>query len=86
MEDKKTVGFFEERAGVRSSQRLVFIAGQFCAMAMGWFVLYRSDGKDWAGALALLIGLSGTYGIQKLSQKRTEVKSEESKSEPENKS
>jgi hypothetical protein len=76
MEEKKIVGFFEERAGVYSSQRLIFIVGNFYAMLLGAFVLYKSDGADWAGAMTIVITISGTFGLQKLSQKRTEVKAE----------
>jgi hypothetical protein len=76
MEEKKAIGFFEEKPGVKSSQRLIYITGQLSAIAMGWFILLISNGENWVGAMTIIISLSGIYGLQKLSQKRTEVKAE----------
>ena len=70
---KKLLELFEER-GKMSSQRLIFIAGNIYAMAMGIWVFYHTH--DYVASLTISIALSGTFGTQKLIQKSMEPKGE----------
>lgn len=66
--------FFEEAPGQLSSQRLIFIIGSLYAMWMGGYVLIKTGGVDWVGAMTVIASLFGTFAAGKLIQKSMESK------------
>jgi hypothetical protein len=79
---KRLPEFFEERNGRLSSQRLIFIVGSFfCMWLVGWMIV-KSKGENWDGAMAIFLSLYGSIAAGKLVQKNQE-KNDESKKLPE---
>lgn len=64
------IGFFEEKPGQKSSQRLVFIVGAFYAMIMGAWVFYATN--DYTGLIATVTSLAAVFIGGKLIQKAQE--------------
>lgn len=71
--------FFQEENGRYSSQRLIFIIGSLYAMWMGGYILIKTGGGDWLGAMTVIASLFGTFAAGKLIQKNMEGKKDEPK-------
>jgi hypothetical protein len=68
--DNVSIGFFEEKPGQKSSQRLVFIIGTFYSMIMGAWVFYATH--DYTGLIATVTSLAAVFIGGKLIQKTQE--------------
>lgn len=68
--EKPKTGFLEESAGVKSSNRIVFVLGSLYAMGMGAWIYAVT--KDWVGMLTVVTTIAATFGAQKLVQKKIE--------------
>lgn len=68
--------FFEERNGRLSSQRLIFITGSFFTMWLTAWMIIKSGGENWDGAMAIFLSLFGSFALGKVVQKTQEKKDE----------
>jgi hypothetical protein len=75
----KTVGFFEESEGIKSSTRLIFIIGSLWAIIMGTFLLCFSKTPqppmEVAGFVAAVVGTFGAIktAVGSLSENKTNI-------------
>lgn len=72
---KTTIGFLQEKEGVNSINRVIFMAGSLLTFLL---VIYYATVRD-ASALdivALFAGMQGTLGVMKLGQKAIEKKND----------
>lgn len=54
-----------------SSQRLIFVTGNFFAMTMGAITLFK---YDWQASIAVTVGIAGVFGVNKAVQNFQENK------------
>lgn len=73
---KRLLEFFEDSNGRLSSQRLIFITGSYFTMWLTAYMIIKSDGNNWDGAMAIFLSLFGSFAAGKIVQKTQEKKDE----------